>query len=171
MATKRRSKPVKKPPVRKAPAALSAVEVRAIVREEVKVAMTVILTALLRAQPGQGGLDQGWVDVMMDENSSLHRLFFGPQAPVSDDLRFHCVSPVAEKVADTWHRCDQEEPPQEETLEISLPNAPCLVYAIKHGSRWYTPESRTAGLMTMLSDGLQNPVMWRRPTHQERRAA
>ena len=169
MSTKRRSKPARKPVARKSVArqstipTLSAAEVRTIVRQETKVAITVILTALLQAQPGHGGLDQGWVDVMMDENSSMHRVFFGPQSPVS--------STTVAEVTDTWRRCDQEEPPQEETLEISLPNAPCLVYAIKHGSRWYTPESRTAGLMTMLSDGLQNPVMWRRPTHQERRAA
>ena len=62
---------------------LTAEVVRAIVREEVKCATSVLLEALLITQ-GPFRLKREWIDLVMDENTSLHRLYFGPRRSTAD---------------------------------------------------------------------------------------
>ena len=139
----------------------TAEEVREIVRKELMLALGVILDAVRRTQAGQGGIDRAWIDLVLDENASLHRAFFGPKQT------------VVREVADYWHSCDAETPPFDTTLEIAYGMdgklAPYAAYAVRRGdARWYGWYDTNGA---PLRNDLQRPSVWRRPAHQERVAA
>ena len=136
----------------------TAEEVRAIVRGELRNVAALLLDAMRRTQAGQGGLHQAWIDLVLDENASLNRAFFGPKPS------------VVREVTDYWHSCDAETPPFNTMLELGYGMdgklAPYAAYAVRRGDGvWYD----TAG--APLRNDLQRPSVWRRPAHQERVAA
>ena len=79
---------------------------------------------------------------------------------------------VTEYVVDVWHSCDTELPPSGVDLEIGYQVDGYLIstaYAVRRGHRWYSGTAHPP--MTELRDDLQRPSVWRRPLHQEQRAA